>query len=409
MLYRVPFGDGELSFELKWSRVDVATHKQQPPALDPVTIHTRLMAFAETLPLERPIMAVFTDATRASPDQMLLEPIVEVVQRRGGEVRFLCAIGMHRPSTAAEKLAKLGPYLAKHYEILDHDPNQVVQVGEVDEVPIEINPLLLNTTILTVGVVEPHQYAGYSGGSKTAVIGCGGPTTIARTHGPEYLNKAGTRLGNIHGNPFQELVRQAGRLIGHQYAVNVVMGTEGEIVYLEMGAPDVVHDKLVEQARRLYECPVPHAPYDVVIAGGGAPKDANFYQTSRAATYIGLTTQPVLRDGGVILLPAPLPEQGGQGAGEANTLDALQRFGPSRALIDHLLQVGCRPGEQRAFMIAQLLQRFRLIVVEADEPDFLSDIGIESAPDMATAQAMVELDDPRVLIVPHALKTMPIA
>lgn len=409
MLYHVPFGDGELAFELKWSQVDVAANKQHPSALDPSVIRTRLLDFAETLPIERPIMAVFTDATRASPDQILLEPIVEVIQRRGGQVRFLCALGMHRPSTAAEKLAKLGPQLVERYEVLDHDPSQAVQVGEVDGVPIEVNPLLLDTTILTVGVVEPHQYAGYSGGAKTAVIGCGGPNTIARTHGPEYLNKSGTRLGNIRGNPFQDLVRQGGRLIGHQYAVNVVVDTEGEIVYLEMGAPNIVHDKLVEQARRLYECPVPHAPYDVVIAGVGAPKDANFYQASRAATYIGLTARPVLREGGVILLPASLPEQGGQGAGDANTLDALRRFGPSQALIDHLLQVGCRPGEQRAFMIAQLLQRFRLIVVGADEPAFLSDIGIESAPDMETTQAMIELAEPRVLIVPHALKTMPVA
>lgn len=407
--YQIPFGTGVLTFELGWSQVDVAEKVYHPPTLDADMIRIRLAEFAKTIPVHRPITLVFTDATRASPDQILLEPIVDVLHRRGAQVRFLCAIGMHRPSTVAEKVAKLGARLVGQFEVLDHDPNQVVQVGVVDGVPIEVNPLLLESTIVTVGVVEPHQYAGYSGGAKTAVIGCGGPTTIARTHGPEYLNKAGTRLGNIIGNPFQTLVRQAGHLIGHEYAVNVVMGTAGEIHYLEMGVPDTVHDVLVERARQLYECPVAHAPYDVVIAGVGAPKDANFYQASRAATYIGLSAQPVIREGGTIVLPAPLPEGGGQGVGEHNTLDALHRFGPTQALIDHLLAVGCRPGEQRAFMIAQLLQRYRLIVVGAERPDFLRPLGIEAAADMATVQQMIELGQPRVLIVPHALKTMPVA
>lgn len=409
MTYCVPFGMTELCFDLKWSQVDIAESRHHPPPLALAHIDTRLRAFAENIPIYQPITIVFTDATRASPDQILLEPIVDVLHKRGAQIRLLCAVGMHRPSTEAEKVAKLGARLVEQFEVIDHDPRQVVQVGVVDGVPIEVNRLLLETTVLSVGVVEPHQYAGYSGGYKTTVIGCGGPMTIARTHGPEFLNKRGTCLGNVDDNPFQAVVRQGGRLINHALAVNVVLATDGAILHLEMGTPHDVHDMLIAHARQLYECCVPNAPYDVVIAGVGAPKDVNFYQASRAATYIGLSAKPIIRSGGVIILPAPLPEQGGQGVGEQHTLDALRRYGPTQALIDHLLQVGCRPGEQRAFMIAQLHQRYRLIVVGAESLNFLNGLRIETAPDMWVAQEMTALEQPRVLIVPHALQTLPIA
>ncbi len=419
MPYCVPFGDGNLSFDLPstWDLVDVVEQFQTAQPLTADDIRAQLEAFAhhiaEIVDMRRPLVAIFTDATRASPDQTLLEPIIRILQPTGVSIKLLCAIGMHRRSTDAEKRAKLGDWLVGNFEVVDHDPTTVLSLGMINGVPIEINPLLLDATIITVGVVEPHQYAGYSGGTKTAVIGCGGPGTIAHTHSPAFLNLPGTRLGAVEGNPFQRFLQAAGAKIGHEYAINVVLDNDGEILHLATGAPDDVHDKLVKQARCLYECPVPNAPYDVVIAGVGAPKDANLYQASRAATYIGLSAHPVIRDGGVILVPAPLPEKGGQGQGEQNTLDLLRRFGPTPDLISHLLTNDSRPGEQRAFMIAQLQQRYRMVLVGVQKPGFLKDTGLLHAPDMPTAVAMTEIllgtSTPSALIVPHALKTLPVS
>lgn len=418
MSYQVPFGDDELLFTLpdKWSVALVSSDQESRSPLSIAQIENRLTNFAHTIAKtadpQQPIWAVFTDATRASPDQTLLEPIARVLQDAGFSIKFMCALGMHRPSTQDEKLAKLGQWIVSNFDVLDHDPSTVIQLDTIDGVPLEINPFVLNATVISVGVVEPHQYAGYSGGTKTVVIGCGGPNTISKTHGPEFLNMSGTRLGRVQNNPFQNFLRKAGARIGHQYAVNAVMGDNGEILALETGKPDHVHDSLVNFARNLFECPVPNAPYDVVITGVGAPKDANLYQASRAATYIGLSGDPVIRAGGVIIVPVPLPENGGQGIGEINTLETLRRFGPTQALIDHLLKNGCRPGEQRAFMIAQLLQHYQMILVGVQNPDFLADTGLIYAPDMNTAtgiaETMLQTTSPRTLIVPHALKTIPV-
>ena len=81
--------------------------------------------------------------------------------------------------------------------------------------------------IIATGVVEPHQYAGYSGGGKTVVIGCGSEETIGLTHGPQFLDQPGVRLGQIDGNPFQQFVRDAAQAIGLKFVVNVVLDGEG--------------------------------------------------------------------------------------------------------------------------------------------------------------------------------------
>ncbi len=419
MSYSVPFGDGDLHFTLPDSwLIDVANSSHASTSiLSNADITNQLTTFAESIAVacnpHDPIMVVFTDATRASPDQILLEPITHILHDAGFSIKFMCALGMHRPSTPEEKVAKLGQWITSNFDVFDHDPSTVIQLDVIDNVPVEINPLLLDSVVISVGVVEPHQYAGYSGGTKTVVIGCGGSNTIAKTHGPEFLNMPGTRLGEIANNPFQSFLRQAGTKIGHQYAVNVVLDEMGEIVALEAGKPNEVHDKLVDFAPNLYQCPVQNAPYDIVVAGVGAPKDANLYQASRAATYIGLSGNPIIREGGVIIVPAPLPENGGQGTGERNTLEILRQFGPTQALIDHLLKNGCRPGEQRAFMIAQLHQHYQMILVGVENPEFLDDTGLIYVPDMLTAsriaEEVVQTSSPRTLIVPHALKTIPVS
>lgn len=415
-IYHVPFANSHLSFEVpsSWT-VDVAESTMTAQSLPPTEIEKRLHIFAQQLLHQhdpaRKLIFVFTDATRASPDQILLEPITRYLQPHNLDIEFICAIGMHRPSTTEEKVAKLGQWIVGNFPVIDHVPAEVVQVGEIDGIPIEMNPRLLNATVVGVGVVEPHQYAGYSGGAKTAVIGCGGATTIGITHGTRLLENPATRLGKIEGNPFQNLLRQAGALIEHHWAVNVVLNADYEILELAAGRPNDVHNALVAKARQLYEVPAPNAPYDVAVAGIGAPKDANLYQATRGATYLGLSADPIIRRGGVIIVPASLPEGGGQGRGERNFMQLLHRFGPTGEMLDYLRENGCRAGDQRAFMVAQLRQDYRLIIVGSPK-HLIFEANLDHAPTMDealyAAQKMVRTDAPKLLIVPHSLQTLPI-
>jgi nickel-dependent lactate racemase len=415
--YTIPFADNTLDFTVPndWL-VDIAEASGDTTPMTDGEIERRLLAFADRLcdthDPARPLIFVFTDATRASPDQQLLEPIVRRIADYKFDITFLCALGMHRPSTYEEKVAKLGSWLVENFSVIDHDPSGVTAFGVVNDTPVEANPHLKNATVVGVGVVEPHQYAGYSGGAKTVAIGCGGPRTIGATHGPRYLDMAGTRLGAVDGNPFQAFVREAGAVIGQDWAVNVILDSEYRIVDLAAGKPNDVHDTLVTRARQIFETPVHNAPYDVVIAGMGAPKHVNLYQASRGATYIALSARPVIRRGGVIIVPAPIPEGGGEGKGERNFMQVMLRFGPTGELIEYLRENGCRPGEQRAFMIAQLRQRYRLIIVGAERVIPVLEADLDNAVDMAEAlymaQRLTRNETPKTLIVPHSVQTIPV-
>jgi nickel-dependent lactate racemase len=410
--FTVPFGRDELTFSAPagWT-IDTARARDSLPPADPRPAHDMTDAIAAA---ERVVIA-FTDATRESPDQFLAEGVLARLQAAGfplDRVSFLCAIGMHRPSTHAEKVAKLGADIVGRFPIIDHDPAGVVTIDTIDGVPVQVNPVLVEpgTLVVALGVVEPHQYAGYSGGAKTVVIGCGGPDTIGATHGPRFLNEPGTRLGNIEGNPFQAFVRQAGARIGLQWVENVVLDSQYQVVDHMSGPPAVVHDTLVARARQLYEVPVA-APYDVVIAGVGAPKDANLYQASRGPTYIGLSGRPVIRSGGVLILPAPIPEGAGQGRGEQNFIEVLSRYADLDAMMTDMNAQGCRPGEQRAYMVAQLLAQYHLIVVGAQDEAVVRAAHFTPVPTMVAAfeqaAALLGGGSIRALLVPHALQTIP--
>ena len=267
------------------------------------------------------VCLVFTDATRACPDEVLVPALLAELAARlsspksaagvpDANITLLCATGLHRASTPAEKIAKLGADIVARCRVVDHDAQQdVVSLGQTEHgIPLTINRVAAAADLLlATGVVEPHQYAGFSGGSKIVGVGIAGEPTIAFTHGPAMLDQAGARLGNLWGNPFQAAVREAGRRARLQFVLNVVLDGEGRALAVAAGAPDAVHDHLVAVAQAASVVHVAH-PYDVIIAGVGFPKDQNFYQASRAATYVGLVERPALVAGGVIILAAPCPE-----------------------------------------------------------------------------------------------------
>lgn len=377
--------------------------------------------------LARPGMRVtlaFTDATRACPDELLVGWLVERLLAAGikpQDITLLCATGLHRPSTLAERIAKLGPDLVEQLTIVDNQamqPAELADLGRIDGLPLVVNRRCLETDLLlATGVVEPHQYAGYSGGAKTVVIGCGGEATIQATHGPSMLDQPGTRLGAIAGNPFQAFVRQAGERIGLAYAVNVLLAESGEIVAAAAGQPAAVHDHLVAQARQLYEAPV-EKPAHVVLAGVSSAKAVNLYQASRAATYLALADQTPLLPGAPIVLPALIPEGAGAGTGEQRFFEILSKAGSPVQLIEQLRRTGFPAGAQRAYILAQTLSQQPVIVVGAAYPEIVrvchmvaaSDLGegLTIAEDLARKQFGLAAPTPLdLLVVPHALLTLP--
>jgi nickel-dependent lactate racemase len=379
------------------------------------------------------VCLIFTDATRACPDDVLVPAILRELDRAGvpaDHITLLCATGLHRPSTREEKIARLGPDVVEHYRVIDHDPFSCVILSRAaakdpdveadkvqqDELPrhaqqdIFVNALLLDSDlIIATGVVEPHQYAGYSGGGKAVVIGCGSEETIGLTHGPQFLDQPGVRLGQIEGNPFQRFVRDTAQVIGVRFVVNIVLDGPGRAIAVQAGDPIAAHDALIAVARSVYEVPIAH-DYDVVIAQVDAPKDVNLYQASRAVTTIALSATPPLKPGGAIVLAARCPEGAGQGRGEQRFFAALSQASDLSTLLADFRRNGCRPGEQRTYLLAQVLLHTEVIVAGSQCPEVVQACHMRAAASLDEALDWLYRKHSRaarVLFLPHPLHTLP--
>jgi nickel-dependent lactate racemase len=287
----------------------------------------------------------------------------------------------------------------------------LADLGTWGEVPLLVNRLATEADLLiATGVVEPHQYAGYSGGRKTAAVGAGGEATIAVTHGPAMLDHPGTRLGKIEGNLFHQAVTESARRSELRFILNVVQDGSHRAVALRAGEPQAAFAELVEIARSVYEVSLTRQ-YAVVVAGVDSPKDANLYQASRAATYLWCASRSVVRPGGVIILPARCPEGAGQGVGERRFYRLLSNADDAPSLVARLREEGYPPGGQRAYIVAQMLAGCQVIVVGAEDPVIVRQCHMTPAATMEEALTLAQDRlgrEAEALIVPHALLTLPV-
>ena len=425
-MYRVPFDTGELEFTLPsdWQGT-VVESKTAPPIDDvPAAVAAAVANPINSPPLRemaRPkdkVCIVFTDITRASPDYVLVPPILaelEAASVRDEDITLLCGIGLHRPSTQEEKVIKLGQAMVDRYRVIDNEPlnpEALVDLGITETgIPLSVHKTAYEADLLiATGIVEPHQYAGYSGGRKTLAVGAAGEAMIAYTHGPQMLDHPGTRLGRIEGNPFHKAVSEAARRAGLRFIVNVVQDDLKQVVYVRAGEPEAAFKELVAFAKTLYEVHVPQQ-YDVAVGGAGFPKDANLYQASRAASYLFFAPTPVVKPGGFLIVPAPCDEGAGEGVGEQRFLKAMQEAPDVQTILDDARQHGYPPGQQRAFVLAKVLEQAEVIIVGAEDPDLIRSAKFQVAPTMDAAFAMVRDSlgsNLEALVVPHALLTLPI-
>jgi nickel-dependent lactate racemase len=426
--FTVPYSRTKVSFTLPEGMTGDLIQSQAMPALTGAALDAAIRDALRSpvgapplrdlaKPTDR-VCIVVTDVTRSCPDDKLLPPLLDELAAAGvpdGQITILVALGMHRPSNDGERRAMLGDAIVERYDVRDHEPQNremLVDLGRVAwDVPAVTNRLALEADLLiATGIVEPHQYAGFSGGRKTVAIGVGGEPTIEYTHLPWALDHPRTRLGNLDGNPFHEAITEIALKVGLRFILNVVVDDDSHVVAVRAGDTIQAFEELVAVARTLYLAPIEH-DYDVVVAGVGYPKDTNLYQASRASSYLVFAPTPVVRQGGIIILPARCEEGAGQGIGEQRFFERIKRATSMQEVLDEARRDGYKPGEQRAFVMAKVLEHCHVMVVGADDPDQIADAHMTPAPDMETALRLCQERlgrSLRVAVVPHALLTLPV-
>jgi nickel-dependent lactate racemase len=424
--YQIPYSKTSLEFSLPpGMQATVAVSQPAQPLEDvPAAIRMALNHPIGTPPLRemaKPgdrVCIVFTDITRASPDHQLVPALLRKLEAAGvrdEDITLLCGIGMHRPSTDEEKQTKLGADIAARYKVIDNEPQNpkaLVDLGVTPGgVPVMLHRSVVETDLLiATGIVEPHQYAGYSGGRKTVAVGAAGEALIAHTHGPAFVDHPGTRLGQIEGNPFHEAVTEAARRANLRFILNVVLDDDKRILRVTAGDPELAFHDLVKFAKSVYEVPI-YQQYDIAIGGVGFPKDANLYQASRAPSYLFFAPVPVVRKGGYFIIPARCEEGAGAGVGEQRFFTAMRDAPDVQFILDDARKNGYPPGQQRAFVMAKVLEEANVIIVGSECPDLVADCKMipagtmEEALELAASKLGPTCD---VLIVPHAMLTLPV-
>jgi lactate racemase len=429
----VPYGEEELEFMLQpWFDLDIVESATAAPIEDllaetMVRLQSplggkRLRDLAadavRKAPNARAVIAV-TDLTRASPDGVLVPPLLDELNAGGipdARITVIVAIGLHRATTDSEKQEKLGGVVDR-VQVVDsngRDPAMWADLGTIPpyDVPGFTQKLIKDADlVVATGIVEPHQYAGYSGGRKTVAIGCSGEPVITATHGMRFLEDPGVRLAKIEGNPFHETVREIARRAGLRFCLNVVTDDRERVVAVAAGDPDAVLADLVTKAGALYTRPIAKQ-YDIVIAGVGHPKDVNLYQASRAATYLRFAPTPVVREGGAIIIAARLEEGAGEGPGEQRFLAALERADSPAAVVEAARR-SFAGGEQRAVMVALTLQWCQIVIAASEAPEIVrlaklrASVDVEEGLDIAY-EHIGRPARASVLLVPRALHTLPV-
>ena len=416
-----PYDDGRFHLPAQW-RVDIA----DPGPVQPLQNPRARIAAALADPLHSPPLAelvgpgahvciAFTHPNIQCPEHLLVPALLHELEAAGvhdEDITLLCAGGLYGRTSYEEKVAQLGVDVVERSRVVDHDVGEVIHLGQWQTIPLTANRCTLEADLLiATGVVTPHLYAGYSGGAETVAIGCAGDATIEAVHAPRFIYNPLVRPGQVRGNPFRALVGESAKRAGLRFILNVVLGPTGQIEDVQAGDPQMVHQYLVFSSSSLYSRLVPQS-YDVVIAGLDPPHDASLYQAVLGALFIGMAPNSPLRTGGAILVPARIPEAVGEGINAQNFFNTLQGVRSLDTLITELLERGYRPGEARAFQLARLLELNEVVIVGAEFPAIVKACHLQEAADMDAAVDLTRWllgDDLDVLIIPHALHTLPVS
>ena len=252
------------------------------------------------------VVVVFPDLTRPMPNRTVLPPLLAALERAGvrdDRITLLCATGTHRQATEAEMAELIGPEIASRYAVVDHDAtsDQHVRVGEVDGVPVLLQREYVEADVrIVTGFVEPHFFAGFSGGPKAVCPGLAATETILEAHHPRRIADPRATFVTRVGNPVHDFVRAATALAPPQLSVDVAINRARGVTAVFAGSLEAAHDAACAHVGAQAVRQVPD-PYDLVVTtNGGHPLDRNLYQAVKGMA----AADRILRNDGVIVMAA---------------------------------------------------------------------------------------------------------
>ncbi len=323
------------------------------------------------------VVVTHSDITRPVPNDRMLPVILQELEDAGlrrQDITLLNALGTHRQQTSDELRKMLGDFVVDNYRCLQHDAfddSNLVSLGETSlGNPVRVNRLLMESDFrVYTGFIEPHFFAGFSGGPKAVLPALSGAESVLSNHGREMIADPRSTWGNVEGNPIWEEMREVAMKTMPAFLVNVTINPQHEITGVFAGDLLEAHEEGRNFIRENVMVRVDE-PYDIIITNNnGYPLDQNLYQTVKGMS----AANRVLKDDGTIIMCAAcedgLPDHG-------RYAELLEEGGTPQGVLDMIAQPGFGEQDQWQVQIQAMIQVRADVYVYSDG---LTDQQIERA------------------------------
>ncbi len=311
------------------------------------------------------IAIVTSDISRPLPSYEILPAVLEELFAAGvsaDDVTVVFALGSHRHHTEEEKRRLVGDRVYETVRCIDSDPEDCVHFGMTSRgTPVDITRSVAEADFrIALGNVEFHYFAGYSGGAKALMPGVSTPAAIQSNHRMMVLPEASA--GRLEDNPLRLDIEEAGDMVGLPFIVNVVLDEHKKIVFAVAGDRKKAHREGCRYLDRMYRKTLPERADIVIVSQGGAPKDANLYQTQKALE----NAKYAVKEGGSIILIGACNE----GLGSKKFEEWLLGAASPDALVERIGRE-FELGGHKAAAIGMVLQKAKIYLVSEMDPDFV--------------------------------------
>ncbi len=352
----------------------------------------------------RRTVIVTSDISRPLPSYEVLPAVLDELYAAGvrrEDITVVLALGSHRHHTEEEQRRLVGERCWNEVRVEDSDPEDCVRMGVTSAgTPVDISRTVAEAEFrICLGNIEFHYFAGYSGGAKAIMPGCSTPEAIQRNHSMMVSEDA--CAGKLEGNPIRTDIEEAAGFCPADYIVNAVLDEHKHIVYAVAGDVTKAHREGCAYLDRMYRKPIPARADIVLVSQGGAPKDANLYQTQKALD----NAKHAVKKGGTIILIGACSE----GLGNARFEEWMTKAPTARSMVERIGR-DFQLGGHKAAAIAMVLENARIDLVSEMEDDFVRSIFLNPQPSAQRAfdEAMERYGpDAAVIAMPFGGATLP--
>lgn len=353
------------------------------------------------------IAIAVNDKTRPVPNEKLVMPLLTMLRAHGvppENITFFIASGTHVPMDSNEFSEILPVELINQYQVIAHncDARQDLEyIGRTSRgTPVWVCSAFYHSDLrIVVGDIEPHHFAGYSGGVKSAAIGLCGRETITANHG--LLLDENSTIGVMDGNPLRLDIEEIGSMIKVDLALNSVLDDQKRIISVFFGTPSAVLHSGIKVIDEMCRIPI-EENFDLVIScAGGYPRDINLYQAQKAMT----TAAQFCKPGGKLILVAECRD----GIGSVGYAQFMKNINTVDGVLDKFRQEKFALGAHKAFLTARIQKTLQTYLYSALSPNLVTSLlytPLESKNGILDLNDFSNISD-RIAILPYATVCMP--